>query len=105
MISILCGKKIFMPLLGHRYPRITLPGIQQYTEGLDVVIVGGLQNRGWTCNDIDVLGSKQDAKIFDERLKKNGVMHPVHYCGPLTNHSHVVCAFNGIKLALTGRGY
>jgi len=105
LISLLLGKKIFMPLLGHRYPRLTLAEVEPHLAGLDLVVGGGLRSRGWTYNDVDVNGDKADAKILDERLKRSGIVHPVHYRGSLTEHSHLYCAFNGIKLALTGKGY
>ena len=104
-ISILCGKRLFMPLLGHRYPLLALATVEPHTEGLDLSIGGGLRTRGWTYNDVDVNGSRTDAAQLDKRLKKNGIPHPIHYCGPRIGHSHLRCALYGIKLALTGKGY
>jgi len=105
VIPDLLGKKFLMPLLGHRYPIITLEAVRAHVNGLDLEIGGGLESRGWTSNDVDVNGSKADIEIFDGRLKEAGIVNPIHYCGPLAGHSHALCAFNGIKLALTGKGY
>ncbi|MDO8514837.1 MAG: hypothetical protein Q7S50_04830 [bacterium] len=105
VISRFSGKKFLMPLLGHRYSIITLEAVRVHVSDLDLEIGGGLETRGWTSNDIDVNGTRADVSVFAKRLKQNGIEHPVHYCGPHTGHSHVLCALNGIKLALTGRGY
>lgn len=105
VISLLLGKKIFMPLLGHRYPILKYATVAPLVENLNLVIGGGLHARGWTKNDIDVNGQKEDVPEFASRLQQKGIPNPVHYCGPLQGHSHLYCAYNGIKLAFTGKGY
>ena len=104
-ISVALGKKFMMQLLGHRYPKIFLTDIEKFFDDLDIVVVGGLKNRGWTTNDIDVAGAREDAVLLAQKLQKNGISNPIHYCGEIENHSHILCAYYGIKLALTGRGY
>ena len=94
-----------MPLLGHNYPKIYLKDVQKSLKGLNLEVVGGLKNRGWTSNDIDVIGEKKDILILAERLKKNKIHNPVHDCGSKDNHSHIRCVYYGIKLALTKKGY
>lgn len=105
IISLLLGKKLFMPLLGHKYPLLRVENVVPLVEGLDLLIGGGLCSRGWTYNDIDINGSKKDVETFVGRLREKGIPNPVHYCGPRSAHSHIYCAYNGIKLALTGKGY
>jgi hypothetical protein len=99
------GKKLFMPLLGHKYPKITFQEIQPHLAGLDLDVVGGLKKRGWTLNDVDVIGTKSDIQIFSIRLESTGIRNPIHYCGTRLNHSHIRCAYYGAKLALTGKGF
>lgn len=94
-----------MPLFGHRYSKLQLADIKRHLIGLDLEVVGGLRRRGWTINDIDVIGDKKDILTLVERLKKNGIQNPVHYCGKPFRHSHIFCAYYGIKLVLTGKGY
>ena len=40
-----------------------------------------------------------------EYLKKQGIKNPIHYCGNKEKHSHLKCAYYGVKLALTKKGY
>ncbi|MCE9541067.1 hypothetical protein K8R03_00730 [Candidatus Kaiserbacteria bacterium] len=104
-ISIAMGKKFMMPLLGHKYQKITLEEIRPHLSGLNLDIVGGLSKRGWTLNDVDVVGTKSDIQNLSIRLETRGIRNPIHYCGARLNHSHIQCAYYGVKLALTGRGY
>ncbi len=99
------GKKIFLPLFGRRYPRLSLDSAFQFIGDLDLDIVGGLVKNDSTTNDIDIVGNKDHVEIFANRVKKGGVSNPVHYCGPKTNHSHLSTILNGIKLAVTGQGF
>lgn len=101
----LLGKKLFLPLLGHNYKKITREEVTPFLDGLDLKIVGGLEKRGYTKNDIDLIGEKKDVQILAERLLKVGVVNPLHYCGGEGRHSHLECALNGIKLAFSGKGY
>lgn len=94
-----------MPLLGHRYSKITFEEVKDALEGLDLEIVGGLKKRGFTTNDLDVVGNILDVPTFSARLKRMGIRNPIHWCGTRANHSHLQCAYYGVKLALTGRGY
>lgn len=94
-----------MPLLGHHYPRLTLSKPQRCLTRLDLKIVGGLKKRGWTKNDIDVVGDKEDVRALAERLRRAGIKNPVHYCGQRRSHSHFQCIYYGLKLALVHKGY
>ena len=94
-----------MPLLGHTYAKITLEEIEPHLAGLDLDVVGGLKKRGWTLNDVDVVGTKSDIQILSIRLESAAIRNPIHYCGARLNHSHIQCAYYGTKLALTGKGY
>ena len=105
IIPKLFGKKILMPLLGHRYKILLLNEVKKYVKNLDVKIVGGLIKRGWTMHDIDIRGNKKDIAVLAHRLKENNIPNPVHYCGEIDSHSHIECVYYGIKMALTGRGY
>ena len=102
---ILLGKRFMMPLLGHKYSKIFYKDIEKYLVDLDIEIVGSLVQKGWTKNDVDVVGNKNDTKIFAERLKKENIKIPVHYCGGHNDHSHIKCVYYGIKMAFTGKGY
>ncbi len=104
-ISRLLGKSYMMPLLGHHYPVCRLADVQQEVQGLKIQIVGGLIQRGWTTNDIDVVGERKDIPKFSERLRTDGISQPVHYCGDGIHHSHLKCAYHGVKMALAGKGY
>jgi hypothetical protein len=104
-ISVAMGKKFMMPLLGHRYKKISLTDVQPHFNDLDLEIVGGLKKRGWTSNDIDVVGTQADIYTLSLRLASENINNPIHYCGERHKHSHVKCAYYGVKLAFTGRGY
>lgn len=99
------GKRFFEPLFGREYDRLQADTVSPLLDGLDLVLVGGLVTRGYTYHDIDVLGAHGDCACLHERLRTNGVRNPVHYCGSYTKHSHIQCAWNGVKLVLTGKGY
>jgi len=93
-----------MPLLGHNYPNITLNQITPHLINLDLKIVGGLKRRGYTKNDIDIIGEKKDIKILAQRLAEVNIRNPLHHCGEKHKHSHFKCTLNGIKLAFSGKG-
>ncbi len=105
VISHALGKKFIMPLLGRTYPKINLIDVEPLLVNLDLEIVGGLEEHGYTINDVDVVGKWSDAVLLSSRLQKAGIINPVHYCGDRLKHSHLVCTYYGVKLALTGRGY
>jgi len=106
VISLGLGKKFIMPLLGHHYPLCRLSDVKKNFRGLDLRVVGGLVNRGWTKNDIDVIGNRADIPALSSRLERDGIREPIHYCGGTHEKlSHLRCAFYGIKMALTGKGY
>ena len=104
-ISKFFGKKYMMPLLGHHYPLCRLADVQKDMKGLDLELVGGLPKRGWTTNDVDVVGNRSDAPELEQRLRADNIQEPLHWCGDGIHHSHVRCAYFGIKMALTGKGY
>ena len=94
-----------MPLLGHHYALCRLADVKKDMQGLDLRLVGSLPRRGWTRNDVDVVGNRADAAVLDARLRDDKILEPVHYCGDGIHHSHLRCAYFGIKMALTGKGY
>lgn len=94
-----------MNLFVYGRSRITLKQIEPHLAGLELRIVGGLSERGWTENDIDVLGERTHAATLSARLRLCGILNPVHWCGTYEAHSCVSCAYFGVKLVLTGKGY
>ncbi|MBI2108687.1 MAG: hypothetical protein HYT93_00700 [Parcubacteria group bacterium] len=105
IIPKVLGKKFFFHLFGHEYPKLFSKDVAKHLIGLNLKLVGGLSTRGWTVHDVDVTGEKKDAAVLEERLRKDNIPHPIHLCRQKPNHSHFLCALNGIKLVLTGRGY
>ncbi len=105
LISLLLGKKLILPLLGKHYPMCRLGEVQKDMKGLNLRIVGGLVNRGWTTNDVDVIGERSDVPKLASRLAADHILEPVHFCGDGIHHSHLQCAYYGIKMTLTGKGY
>ena len=105
IISTMLGKKFMMPLLGHHYPLCRLAQVRKDTRGLDLQVVGGLAERGWTTNDVDVVGNRAYVPKLDARLRADHIKAPIHYCGDGLKHSHLKCAYFGVKMALTGKGY
>ena len=99
------GKKMFMSLFGRIYRRITLKEVESLLDGLDLAIVGGLKSRGYTNNDIDIVGAKGDVSILAGRLAKKNIDNPLHYCGNRSRHFHSTTIYYGIKMAITGKGY
>lgn len=68
---------------------------------LNLEIVGGLNYRGWTVHDIDVIGNQKDVPILVERLEKAGIKNHVHLCDvKLHKHSHFLCLMDGLKVIL-----
>src|SRR4051812_47825341 len=104
-ISMMLGKKFMMPLLGHHYALCRIADVRKDMRGLDLQLVGGLPRRGWTTNDVDVVGNRADAPTLEARLRHDHIAEPVHYCGDGVRHSHLKCAYFGVKMALTGKGY
>ena len=105
IISVMLGKHIFLPILCSHNKKIYFKNIIEFTKNIDIKIVGGLKIRGYTNHDIDVIGKKSDIQEFQKRISENGIKNPIHYCGEADRHSHLKCAYYGIKLALTGKGY
>lgn len=105
IISALLGKNLFMGLFVHGRSRITFRQVEPCLSGLKLRIVGGLSERGWTDNDIDVIGDRTHVSTFSARLRAVGILNPIHWCGTYEVHSCVSCAYFGIKLVLTGKGY
>ena len=101
----LLGKNFFLPLFGREYPKLFYTDIKECFEGLDVSVIGGLKTRGWTSHDIDITGDRESIPVLVERLRHRHIPNPIHFCERKPNHSHLRCAWNGIKLTLTGKGY
>ncbi len=99
------GGRIVMPIVCRKSDKIFLEDIKKHVRGIDIRIVGGLSDRGYTHHDIDVVGNKEHLPLFAERLRTNSVRNPIHYCGGFNTHSHLECAFYGLKLVFTGKGY
>ncbi len=100
------GKKLLLPLIGRHYAVCRYADVKKNMHGLDLQVVGGLVNRGSTTNDVDVIGSRADIPILAHRLQSDGIEEPIHYCGGKDEkHSHLKCAYYGIKMVLTGKGY
>lgn len=99
------GSKLVMPLVCRNSNKIFFKDINKYAKGLNIKIVGGLSDRGYTYHDIDVVGDKKDVLIFVRRLNRDAISNPVHYCGGFDDHSHLKCTFYGLKLVFTGKGY
>ena len=99
------GGRIVMPFVCRKSKKIFLKDIKKYTKGINIKIIGGLSDRGYTPHDIDVVGDKKDLLIFIKRLKKNSISNPIHYSGGFKNHSHLKCIYYGLKLVFTGKGY
>lgn len=99
------GGRIVMPIVCRKSKKIFLEDIQEYTRGLELKIVGGLSDKGYTRHDIDVVGNKKHLPLFIKRLKENSINNPIHYCGGFDTHSHLECIFYGLKLVFTGKGY
>lgn len=94
-----------MFLLGRRWNKIHKKDIEIYLAGLQLQFVGGLNKRGWTVRDIDVIGNHNDVAVFNQRVKNATIKNPVHYCGSDINHSHTSCLWNGIKLIFGKDGF
>lgn len=98
--------RFLMRVLNRKWERITIGQVSGKKKNLDLEIVGGLRSRGWTVHDIDVVGDKEDAKVFAKRLRKARVDNPVHFCSiSEENHSHALCLWNGLMLIVRGIGY
>ena len=90
-------------LLGKRWDKITIEQVYPFFEGLDLKIIGGLSNRGYTNHDIDVVGIKRDVPILVERLAAKSIDNLVHYCGPVSEaHSHLEALINGFLVTFLG---
>lgn len=72
-------------------------------KGLDLELVGGLKTRGWTIHDIDVAGDIMDVPKFIERVEKEGIQNPVHFCDyGFKKHSHLLCIKDGLGVIFYG---
>jgi len=90
-------------LLGKKWQRITMDQVQPCTRGLNLIIVGGLEKRGYTEHDIDILGDEKDISVLVERLKAKKIYNLVHYCGvEKTRHSHLRALINGFLVTFLG---
>jgi len=101
------GSKIFghglTKLLGMKWKKITLEEVLPYLKGLSLQIVGGLENRGYTEHDIDVIGEEKDVPILVKRLSEKSINNLVHYCGPqASEHSHWRALKNGFLVTFLG---
>ena len=90
-------------LLGLKWKRITLEQVQPLLTDLDLRIVGGLVNRGFTEHDIDVLGDEDDVSTLVKRLKTKKINNLVHYCGSRSRkHSHWQALKTGFLVTFFG---
>jgi hypothetical protein len=90
-----------MFLFRRNWRKIYTHEVITHMRGLNLEIVGGLNYRGWTIHDIDVIGDVNDVPIFIERLEKAGIKNPVHLCDlKLHKHSHILCLVDGLKVIL-----
>ncbi|HAJ44404.1 TPA: hypothetical protein DCX62_02070 [Candidatus Azambacteria bacterium] len=105
MISHLLGKRIFMFLLNRKWEKLYKKDLGWHIKDLNIEIVGGLNKRGWTVHDIDVVGNRNDVVIFNDRIRGALIKNPIHYCGSSINHSHLMCLFNGVKLIFGRNGF
>ncbi len=72
-------------------------------RGLDLELVGGLRNRGWTIHDIDVVGNLKDVSELIKRVRKAGISNPVHFCDKgFRRHSHIECIKDGLEVLFLG---
>ncbi len=71
-------------------------------KDLDIQLVGGLSDRGWTEHDIDVIGDARSISILAKRLHDHKVYNPIHVVGSPGKHSHFLCLWNGLKLIFNG---
>jgi len=97
-----------MFLLHEKWRKLKEEDIDEYLKGLDLELVGGLYNRGYTVHDVDICGTRRDVPTFAHRLSEAGIKNPVHYCGHLSHPhflNHFVCLKNGAKLILFHKGY
>ena len=101
------GSKVFghglTKLLGKKWQRITIDQVEPCFVGLDLALVGGLERRGYTEHDIDVLGNEGDVSVLVERLRAKKINNLVHYCGPIqSRHSHFRALVNGFLVTFLG---
>jgi len=90
-------------LLGKRWNKITIGQVRASFDGLDLKIVGGLINRGYTNHDIDVVGYKKDVSILVQRLTSKNINNPVHYCGIASGeHHHLQALIYGFLVTFIG---
>jgi len=72
-------------------------------KGLALTVVGGLNYRGYTEHDIDVIGKETDVPVLVKRLSAKGIKNLVHYCGPeFGEHSHWQALKNGFLVTFFG---
>ena len=101
------GSKIFghglTKLLGKKWQKLTYEQVSPSINGLDLKIVGGLDYRGYTEHDIDVIGKEADVPVLVKRLAEKGINNLVHFCGKTaSNHSHWQILKNGFLVTFLG---
>jgi len=101
IVSEICGKRLLYRIF-YKNKRVTKDEILSHMKGLNLELVGGLHNRGWTVHDIDVVGGVRDVSILARRLQSDGISNPVHFCSPKGKHSHLTCLWKGLTLILKG---
>ena len=103
----LFGSKVFghglTYLLGKKYDKVLIGQVDPCLVNLNLVVVGGLKNWGYTEHDIDVVGNKKDIPLLIQRLTKNKIDNLVHYRGLLGDkHSHLTALVNGFLVTFFG---
>lgn len=92
-----------MFILGKKWPRLEREQILPFVEGVDLELVGGLKERGWTIHDIDVVGDLRDVPKFVSQVRNAGIKNPVHFCDfGSKNHSHWLTIKDGLKALFIG---
>lgn len=92
-----------MFVLHKKWNKLKKDQVFGHMRGLNLELVGGLVNRGWTIHDIDVVGNAKDVPTFVDRLERGGITNPVHLCDThlrFKSHSHFFCLLDGLKLIL-----
>lgn len=92
-----------MFVLGKQWPKIYTENITPHLSDLDLELVGGLADRGWTIHDIDIIGNIKEVPKFIERIRKAKIKNPVHFCDMgYKKHSHLRVIVNGLKSLFMG---
>jgi len=93
--------KVLESALDAEWPKITMRDVKPHLSGLDLTVVGGLADKGYTIHDVDVLGKEAHARTMARRLAKAGIDNPVHYAGAWHQESHLTCIKNALILMRT----